>query len=62
MLEIRRLNTVDEFNKGITALTEIFIEEYPYYSKWIEKNLEQFRTGEKQIYLAIGIILTRKKN
>ncbi len=50
MLEIRRLNTVDEFNKGITALTEIFIEEYPYYSKWIEKNLEQFRTGEKQIY------------
>ena len=49
MLEIRRLNTVDEFNKGITALTEIFIEEYPYYSKWIEKNSEQFRTGEKQI-------------
>ena len=24
MFEIRRLNTVDEFNKGVTALTEIF--------------------------------------
>lgn len=49
MFKIKRLNTPDEFNKGVTALTEIFIEEYPYYSKWIEKNLEQFRMGEKQI-------------
>lgn len=45
MFKIKRLNTPDEFNKGVTALTEIFIEEYPYYSKWIEKNLEQFRMG-----------------
>lgn len=49
MFEIKKLNTVEEFNKGVTALIEIFIDEYPYYSKWIEKNLEQFKIGEKQI-------------
>lgn len=49
MFEIRRLNTIDEFNRGVAALTKIFIEEYPYYPKWIDENLEQFRIGEKQI-------------
>lgn len=49
MVEIKRLNNVEDLNKGIIALTEIFIEEYPYYSKWIDKNIDQFKTGEKQI-------------
>lgn len=49
MIEIERTNTPEEFESGVLALTEIFIDEYPYYATWIKKNLEQFKNGEKQI-------------
>ena len=49
MIEIERTNTTEEFESGVLALTEIFIDEYPYYETWIRKNLSQFKNGEKQI-------------
>ena len=49
MIEIERVNTPEEFESGVLTLTEIFIDEYPYYITWIRKNLEQFKDGEKQI-------------
>lgn len=49
MLELKRIQMGEEFDKGVEALTSIFIDEYPYYSKWIAKNINQFIKGEKQI-------------
>lgn len=49
MIKLNRTNTQEEFNKGVEALTSIFIEEYPYYSTWINNHLDQFKNGEKQI-------------
>lgn len=49
MIKLNRTSTQEEFDKGVEALTSIFIEEYPYYSTWISNHLEQFKSGEKQI-------------
>ena len=49
MIEIKRIKTSEEFENGISALIEIFIDEYPYYKTWIKKNSVQFELGEKQI-------------
>lgn len=49
MIKLNRTNTQEEFNKGVEALTSIFIEEYPYYLTWINNHLDQFKSGEKQI-------------
>lgn len=49
MIKVSRIETDDELKAGIESLTSIFIEEYPYYSTWIEKNMHQFYSGEKQI-------------
>ena len=49
MIKLKRTSTQEEFDKGVEALTSIFIEEYPYYSTWINNHLEQFKSGEKQI-------------
>ena len=49
MIKVSRIETDNELKAGIESLTSIFIEEYPYYSTWIEKNMHQFYSGEKQI-------------
>lgn len=49
MIELKKTNTIEEFKNGVFALTEIFIDEYPYYATWIKKNIDQFKCGEKQI-------------
>ena len=49
MIELKRTSTKEEFDNGVDSLTSIFIEEYPYYSTWIKKHVDQFETGEKQI-------------
>jgi ribosomal protein S18 acetylase RimI-like enzyme len=49
MIIIKKINTNEEFEDAITSLTEIFIDEYPYYETWIRKNITQFELGEKQI-------------
>lgn len=49
MVTIHRTKNKEEFEIGVQALTEIFIDEYPYYATWISKNKEQFEKGEKQI-------------
>lgn len=47
---LNRLKAKKELNQGIEALTAIFIEEYPFYSTWIQKNMSQFESGEKIIF------------
>ena len=49
MIKLNRTSTQEEFDKGVEALTSIFIEEYPYYSTWISNHMDQFIRGEKQI-------------
>lgn len=49
MIEIKRARTNEELEYGISSLTEIFIDEYPYYETWIRKHIDQFKSGEKQI-------------
>lgn len=51
-MKLMRLHEKEELQKGIDALTEIFIGEYPYYSTWINKNRHQFESGEKTIFSA----------
>lgn len=49
MVNLKRITTKEEFEKGVESLTSIFIEEYPYYSTWISNHMDQFIRGEKQI-------------
>ena len=49
MVDLKRVTTKEEFEKGVESLTSIFIEEYPYYSTWISNHMDQFIRGEKQI-------------
>lgn len=49
MINLKRTSTQEEFNNAVKALTSIFIEEYPYYSTWINNHLQQFKSGKKQI-------------
>ena len=49
MVNLKRVTTKEEFEKGVEFLTSIFIEEYPYYSTWISNHMDQFIRGEKQI-------------
>lgn len=49
MVNLKRVTTKEEFEKGVESLTSIFIEEYPYYSTWISNHMDQFIRGEKQI-------------
>jgi len=41
MVNLKHVQIGKEFDKGVEALTSIFIEEYPYYSTWISKNKNQ---------------------
>ena len=49
MVNLKRVTTKEEFEKGVESLTSIFIEEYPYYSTWISNHIDQFIREEKQI-------------
>lgn len=49
MIILKRTSTQEEFSNGVESLTSIFIEEYPYYSTWINSHMDQFKRGEKQI-------------
>ncbi len=49
MVNLKKVKTKEEFEKGVESLTSIFIEEYPYYSIWISNHMDQFIRGEKQI-------------
>lgn len=49
MIILKRTSTQEEFSNGAESLTSIFIEEYPYYSTWINSHMDQFKRGEKQI-------------
>lgn len=49
MVNLKRVATKEEFEKGVESLTSVFIEEYPYYSTWISNHMDQFIRGEKQI-------------
>lgn len=49
MVKLKKVETKEDFEKGVEALTSIFIEEYPYYSTWISNHINQFINGEKQI-------------
>ena len=47
MVKLKNVETKEDFEKGVEALTSIFIEEYPYYSTWISNHVNQFMNGEK---------------
>lgn len=49
-MKIVLLEEPKKLEEGLRSLTEEFIGEYPYYSKWIQKNLETFRDGTRVVY------------
>ena len=49
-MKIIKLEKSESIKEGLRSLTEEFIEEYPYYSTWIEKNEATFRDRKRVIY------------
>ena len=49
-MKIVLLSEPKKLEEGLRILTEEFIGEYPYYFKWIQKNLETFRDGTRVVY------------
>ena len=49
-MKIIQLKESERIKKGLRSLTEEFIEEYPYYSTWIEKNEVTFKDGTRVVY------------
>lgn len=48
-MRLNYLRKKDEINEGIYHFTEIFSEEYPYYTTWISKKQKEFDTFEKEV-------------
>lgn len=44
------LKESERIKESLRSLTEEFIEEYPYYSTWIEKNKATFKDGTRVVY------------
>ena len=49
-MKIIQLMESERIKEGLRILTEEFIEEYPYYSTWIEKNEATFKDGTRVVY------------
>ena len=49
-MKIFQLKESERIKESLRSLTEEFIEEYPYYSTWIEKNKETFKDGTRVVY------------
>lgn len=49
-MKIIQLMESERIKEGLRSLTEEFIEEYPYYSTWIEKNEATFKDGTRVVY------------
>ena len=49
-MKIIQLKEFERIQEGLRSLTEEFIEEYPYYSKWIQKNETTFKNGTRVVY------------
>ena len=50
MMKIVLLTDTEKIKEGLRSLTNEFIEEYPYYSTWINKNKETFQNGTRVVY------------
>lgn len=48
-MKLNYLRNKEEINEGIFHLTEIFSEEYPYYTTWISKKQKEIDTFEKEV-------------
>ena len=49
-MKIVQLKETERIQEGLRSLTEEFIGEYPYYSKWIQNNESTFRDGTRVVY------------
>ena len=49
MIVIEKISTDEDFQNAMNELISIFIDEYPYYSRWINSHMQQFESGERQI-------------
>lgn len=49
-MKITQLKEFERIQEGLRSLTEEFIGEYPYYSKWIQKNEATFKDGTRVVY------------
>lgn len=49
-MKIFQLKESERIKESLRSLTEEFIEEYPYYSTWIEKNKATFKDGTRVVY------------
>ncbi len=49
-MNIVQLNDMERISVGIECLTNEFIDEYPYYATWIEKNIETFKDGSRVVF------------
>lgn len=48
-MKLKYLREDNEIKLGINQLTEIFKDEYPYYTTWISKNENEFKSYEKEV-------------
>jgi|GEM_PF-5458991 len=48
-MELLYLREKEDIKLGIQELTNIFIDEYPYYSTWIQKKQAEFDSFEKEV-------------
>ena len=51
-MKIVQLKESERIKEGLRSLTDEFIEEYPYYSTWNEKNEATFKDGTRVVYYA----------
>jgi len=49
-MKIVQLKEFERIQEELRSLTEEFIGEYPYYSKWIQKNEATFKDGTRVVY------------
>lgn len=49
-MKIVQLKESEKVQNGLRSLTEEFIGEYPYYSKWIQKNEATFKDRTRVVY------------
>ena len=49
-MKIFQLKESERIKESLRSLTEEFIEEYPYYSTWIEKNKATFKDRTRVVY------------
>lgn len=66
-MKIFQLKESERIKESLRSLTEEFIEEYPYYSTWIEKNKATFKDGTRVVYelkdneKTVGYMILQKK-